>query len=81
MEIIFFSGGNSGDLNIIDLTKQIDKSPTTGQPSKQSCAQRGMSSLPGSSNKQKEQAMADWYSMFAELDPLANPVGNNKDCL
>ena len=31
--------------------------------------------------KQKERAMADWYSMFAELDPLANPVGSSKDCL
>ena len=32
-------------------------------------------------SRQKERAMADWYSMFAELDPLANPIGSSKDCL
>ena len=31
----------------------------------------------------KEKNMADWFSMFAELDPLSNPdnIGSNRDCL
>ena len=60
--------------------------PQLGRAGSAAGAPKAPNSGSGRSGKKKEKDIAEWFSLFAELDPLSNPdqlggPASNKDCL